>query len=212
MRRILANKKLRSQFVVLGDGRTEQYYLEHLKKIKGFKYVVRPLLFKSITIEQADKLIMDLLLEGYDMIIYFTDYDTIVQQNKIEKYNKIAAKYQKRTDVMICESMPSIEFWFLLHYIKTTRNFLNANEVLKEFKKHMPEFSKETSFLEKRKWVEELCANGKLSNAMTRASEILAEKEIGPTGDFFPYTKVGKGIERLEKINDYPQQSEAFLL
>jgi hypothetical protein len=189
-------------YAVLGDGQTEQYYLEHLKKIKGFKYLVRPRLFKRITIEQADKLIQEMLKEGYDMVVYFTDYDTIVKQNKIDKYNKIVAKYQKRRDVLICESMPSIEFWFLLHFIKTTRNFQNANEALNELKKYLPEFSKETSFVEKQKWVEDLVRDGKLINAMKNASEILAEKEQGHVGNYFPYTKVGLGIEWFESINN----------
>ncbi|MBW8334125.1 MAG: RloB family protein [Prolixibacteraceae bacterium] len=197
-RRISKIKKFTS-YAVLGDGQTEQYYLEHLKKIKGFKYIVRPRLFKSITIELADELIQEMLDEGYDMVVYFTDYDTIVKQGKIAKYNKILAKYRKRTDVVICESMPSIEFWFLLHYIKTTRNFQNAGEVLKELKKYIPAFSKESSFLEKQKWVEELCGDGKLTTAMTTSSEILAEKEQGNVGDYFPYTKVGVGIEWFEK-------------
>ena len=197
-RQISKGKKFTS-YAVLGDGQTEQYYLEHLKKIKGFKYLVRTRLFKSITIEQADKLILEMLKEGYDMVVYFTDYDTIVQQGKTAKFNKIVAKYQKRSDVLICESMPSIEFWFLLHYIKTTRNFQNAGEALKELKKYLPEFSKETSFVEKQKWVEDLCRDGKLTNAMTNASEVLAEKEQGHVGEYFPYTKIGEGIEWFER-------------
>lgn len=188
-----------SRYAVLGDGQTEQYYLEHLKKVKGFKYIIRPRLFKSVTIEQADKLIQEMLKEGYDMVIYFTDYDTIMSQDKTAKYNTIVAKYRKRTDVLICESMPSIEFWLLLHYIKTTRNFQNAGEVLKELKKYLPEFSKETSFLDKQKWVEDLCSQGKLAIAMTNASEILAEKELEHVGDYFPFTKVVVGIEWFER-------------
>lgn len=27
---------------VLGDGRTEQYYLKHLKELKGYRYVIKP--------------------------------------------------------------------------------------------------------------------------------------------------------------------------
>lgn len=195
-------KKTHISCAVLGDGQTEQYYLSHLRDIRGFNFRIRPRLFKCITIEEANKLIKELIDEGFDMVIYFTDYDTIVKQGKIEKYKKIVGKYEKRTDVMICESMPSIEFWFLLHYIKTTRNFQNADEVIKELKKHIPDFSKETSFLEKRKWVEELCGNGKLTEAMMRASEILIEKTTGYTGDYFPYTKVGSGIGWLEKNKD----------
>jgi hypothetical protein len=187
---------------VLGDGQTEQYYLSHLRDIRGFNFRIRPRLFKSITIEEANKLIKELIAEGFDMVIYFTDYDTIVKQGKIEKYKKIVGKYEKRTDVMICESMPSIEFWFLLHFFKTTYNFQNADEAIRELKKNIPDFSKEANFLEKRKWVEELCANGKLSNALKRASEIMTEKTKGNTGAYFPYTKIGDGIGWLE-MNKY---------
>jgi hypothetical protein len=195
----MGRKKTHISCAVLGDGQTEQYYLTHLRDIKGFNFRIRPRLFKSITIEEADKLIKGLIAEDFEMVIYFTDYDTIVKQGKIEKYKKIIGKYEKRTDVMICESMPSIEFWFLLHFIKTTRNFQNADETVRELKKHIPNFSKEANFLEKQKWVEELCSNGKLNLAMTRASEIMAEKATGATGNFFPYTKIGNGIGWMEK-------------
>lgn len=197
-RQISKGKKFTS-YAVLGDGQTEQYYLEHLKKIKGFKYLVRPRLFKSITIEQADKLIQEMLKEGYDMVVYFTDYDTIVQQGKTAKFNKIVAKYQKRSDVLICESMPSIEFWFLLHYLKTTRNFQSADEVLITLKRYIPDFSKDRSFLENIKWVENLCQDDKLTTALVRSGEILAEKEQGHVGEYFPYTKIGEGIEWFER-------------
>jgi hypothetical protein len=198
----MGSRKTHISCAVLGDGQTEQYYLQHLRAIKGYAFKIRPRLFKGITIEEASQLIKKLLAEGFDIVIYFTDYDTIVKQNKTEKYKNFVDKYERRNDVMICESMPSIEFWFLLHYIKTTRNYQNAGEVIKELKKHIPDFSKETSFLEKRKWVEELCGNDKLTEAMMRVSEILTEKTTGITGDYFPYTKVGSGIGWLEKNKD----------
>jgi hypothetical protein len=94
--------------------------------------------------------------------------------------------------------MPSIEFWFLLHYIKTTRNFQNANEAIKELKKHLSDFSKERTFLENSKWVDDLCCDGKLLIAIKNASEILAEKEQGKVGVYFPFSKVGLGIELFE--------------
>jgi hypothetical protein len=37
---------------------------------------------------------------------------------------------------------------------------------------------------------------------MKNASEILAEKEQGHVGNYFPYTKVGLGIEWFESINN----------
>lgn len=37
---------------------------------------------------------------------------------------------------------PSIEYWFLLHFIYTTRDFDTADEAIRELKKYMPGYSK----------------------------------------------------------------------
>jgi len=90
------NRNLRTRFAVLGDGQTEQYYLSHLKSIKGYKYSVYPSLFSDITIERAESKIDELLSGGCDMIVYFTDYDTIVNQNKTSKFNDLKKKYRQQ--------------------------------------------------------------------------------------------------------------------
>jgi RloB-like protein len=117
------NRLLRTNYVVLGDGQSEQYYLKHLKKLKNYKYAIRPSLFASITIETAENIIDELLSGGCNQIIYFTDYDTIIAQGKQQQFDTLKNKYANRTEVLICESMPSIEFWFLLHFQKTTREY-----------------------------------------------------------------------------------------
>jgi hypothetical protein len=202
MGRKIGNRPLRTKFVVLGDGQTEQYYLKHLKEIKGYDYSIRPRFFNSITIELAESIIDELITGGCDRIVYITDYDTIVKQKKLSKYIRIIKKYRKLCFVLICESMPSIEFWFLLHYVKTTKIFMSADEVIIELKKQMPEFSKQRTFLENSRWVEDLLSDGKLEVAKQHASEILTEKENGNVGDFFPYTKVGIGMEWFENRNN----------
>lgn len=199
MARKTGNRSLRTKFVVLGDGQTEQYYLRHLKEIRGYKYSIRPHFFTSITIDDAELIIDELLSGGCDCIVYLTDYDTIVRQKQIMKFKRIVSKYKKHNEVLICESMPSIEFWFLLHYLKTTRNFQSADEVLMTLKRYIPDFSKDRSFLENIKWVENLCQDDKLTIALARSGEILAEKEQGHVGEYFPYTKIGEGIEWFER-------------
>jgi len=167
MARNKSNKKLRFKFAVLGDGRTEQYYLAHLKTLKSYGYSVKPSLFDNITLSQSEEIIEDLLEGGCDKIIFLTDFDTVVNQNKKEQFNKLVKKYTKNKKVIICETMPSIEFWFLLHYQYTTKLFQNAKEVENALKKYIPEYSKEqNNFLKNIKWVEQLCSNGKFENAI----------------------------------------------
>lgn len=135
--------------------------MQHLKHIRGYKYVVKPRLFNSVTLQRARKIIDELLNDGFTFIVFLTDFDTIVAQNQTEEFNAFKKKYKNNPSVLICESMPSIEFWFLLHYIKTTREFPNADEVIKELKNHLPGFKKKEAYLEKPDWVSELIADNK---------------------------------------------------
>lgn len=192
------NIELRGSTYIVGEGITEQFYFAHLKQLREYNCVIKPRFFGKTSISEIEKSVQKLLFGGVQVVCVFdTDVSVrdMAENKKLEQFRK---HYSRNKNVIICESYPSIEFWFLLHFIKTTRNFHNADEAVRELKKHIPDFSKEASFLEKHKWVEELCANGKLTNAMTRASEIMAEKATGTTGDFFPYTKVGDGIGWLE--------------
>lgn len=197
MARQPGQRLLRTNYVVLGDGQTEQYYLKHLKNIKNYKYAIRPSLFANITIETAVSIIDELLSGGCDQIIYFTDYDTIVNQNKIIEFEKLKNKYANNEEVLISETMPSIEFWFLLHFQKTTREFCNANKVIDLLVKHLRDYSKSEAYLKNSKWVETLCANDKLKIAIGNSASVLTEKESNPASHF-PYSKVHLAIECFE--------------
>jgi hypothetical protein len=192
-------RETRKTYVVLGDGQTEQYYLKHLKALKGYKYTIRPSLFSSITIETAGSIIDEYLSGGCDQIIYFTDYDTIVNQNKTAEFEKLKNKYVDVKEVFICETMPSIEFWFLLHFLKTTREFTNASDAIALLVRYMQGYSKGEAYLKNSKWVETLCSNGKLETACNNSSSILTEKEKGDKGSHFPYSKAHIAIEQFEK-------------
>ena len=65
-------KHKRKSIFVLGDGQTEQYYFDHLKKLKGYSYKIKPRLFDDLSIENAEDQIDQLLSGDADMIFYFT--------------------------------------------------------------------------------------------------------------------------------------------
>lgn len=205
MSRQIVSRLLKTNYVVLGDGITEQYYLKHLKGLKNYKYAIRPSLFAGITIETAESIIDDLLTGGCDQIIYFTDYDTIVNQNKVEAFEKLKTKYSGYEEVLICETMPSIEYWFLLHYQKTTREFRNADEVCKFLKKHLKDYSKKEDYLKNAKWVETLCADGKLEKAIVNSKSVLKAYEKGG-GSHFSFSKNHLAMAYFEEQKNLIQQ------
>jgi len=187
------------KYTVLGDGITEQYYLKYLKEIKGYNYSIRPSLFERIELTDARKIIDELLESGSDGIVYITDYDTVVNQNRKREFNSLKARFKDNSNVLICESMPSIEFWFLLHFKASGRIFQNADEVLKALKQHIPDFEKTKRWLGNKLWVKQLCSDDKLETAISRAKSIEKERTKGNFDSHNPFSLVYLGIEEFEK-------------
>lgn len=199
MSRESGRRETRKTYVVLGDGKTEQYYLKHLKNLKGYRYSIRPTLFTNITIETAGDIINEYLSGGCDQIIYFTDYDTIVNQGKISEFEKLKSRFGDAEEVFICETMPSIEFWFLLHYIFINREFTKCDEVINILIRHLKGYSKSESWLKNQKWVEDLCSKSGMETAISNSSKILTEKEKGNKGSHYPFSKAHIAIDYFEK-------------
>ncbi len=193
------NRQLRLKYAVLGDGLTEQYYLKHLKGINGYNYAIKPSLFDNIEISQASEIICELLRGGVDGVVYLTDYDTIVNQSRKVAFDKLKDKFKDDVKVLICETMPSIEFWFLLHYQYTTRSFQDSTEALNVLKRSLPNFEKRKVWLEQTHWVEELCSDGKLEVAIDNAKRFEIESEKGDLDSHHPFSFVFKAIEQFEK-------------
>ncbi|QGY47765.1 RloB domain-containing protein [Maribellus comscasis] len=197
MRYIRKRRNLRKRFAVLGDGITEQWYLKHLKDFKEYRYKISPSLFANVGIEKAAPIIDGLLAEGYDHVTYLTDYDSIISQGKQEQFEKFIHKYSKRKKVLICETMPAIELWFLLHFTFTSREFPDCNQVERELKRYLPEYEKRKSFLEKKAWFEEMVQGQ--SVAIERAEQLLKQMSDGNTGVHFPYSRIPEALLEFER-------------
>lgn len=199
MSRKLRNKKLKYKYVVLGDGQTEQYYFTHLKEIRGYGYSIRPGFFNDISLRDAENIIDDLLQGGVNNIVFITDFDTVINDRKQEQFKNLKKRYKSRSEVMILETMPSIEFWFLLHYQYTTQAFVKSTQVEVLLKKYIPNYSKKKRYLEKIQWVIDLCSHKKPEKAKANALKGIERKRQNHAGQYFPFTYVHLGIEEFER-------------
>ena len=61
-----------------------------------------------------------------------------------EKKAKLVEKLQKRSEnnIRFIVSNPCFEVWFLLHYQCSTHIYADGNEVIRELKKHIPNYQK----------------------------------------------------------------------
>ena len=85
---------------------------------------------------------------------------------KLEAFRK---KYGKNENEIICDSLPSIEYWFLLHFADIHRLFPTSQSVCKELEKYLDGYDKSEEYLSREKWVRQLCESGNMTTAMERA-------------------------------------------
>lgn len=175
--------------VVIGAGITEQWYFSHLHDILNIQIRIRPRFFGTEDIHQLDKKIAQVINEGAMAICVF-DADTAefdeVQRQRIAA---LKGKYADKKNVILCDSLPSIEFWLLIHYADTNRHFANAHIVEQELRSYIAQYEKKESFLKNKKWVGDLVADGKLDLAVQRAKAY--ESANGS------YSNVYKAIETI---------------
>ena len=129
--RIQKLREPRHGIYIVGEGKTEQYYFSHIKKLFGFKCTIKPRFFGNTSISQMRKKIEELLLGDIFVICVF-DADVAIHNEKERiKIEHFQNKYRKNKNLLICKSLPSIEYWFLLHYEQTViSRILNPSNLL----------------------------------------------------------------------------------
>lgn len=175
---------------IIGAGITEQWYFTHLQSLFGLKIKIRPRYFGHETMNLLAKRIEQVLSdEGKAVVVFDTDVTTWDDMEK-KRFEQLKKKYAKNSNVVICDSMPSIEFWFLLHYVDTSRSFPTSKSVITQMVKYIPNFDKTDSFLRNMKWVESMSSDGKLRKAYERAKASVTRE--GSTAMY------GKPLRRLD--------------
>lgn len=188
MARRIKERELKNPMItIIGEGATERYYFTHLKRLRGYNYVCKPRNFTEQTFDEMQKQIDRVLADnGIAVCVFDADVTRTRPAEKI-KYDDMRRKYAKNPSVILCDSMPSIEFWFLLHYLNTNRYFATSDDVITVLRRFIPDFSKHQSFLSKETWVSDLLSDNRLNTALDNANA------IGIEGEF--YSKLPKLFE-----------------
>ena len=162
----------RSRITVIGEGLTERWYFEHLRALKGYRYDCKPRFFSHQSFEEMGRLI-DWVIQNGGIAVCVCDADiTRTNEERDKKLQELKVRYAKDERVFICDSMPSIEFWFLIHYMNTSKYFKDSDTVIRVLKKFIPEYEKTGAFLEKLSWVADMNSDERLQDACNRASRL----------------------------------------
>ncbi len=200
MARRIDNRNQKNHSVtILGEGLTEQYYFTHIRTLFDYHYTIKPYYFSVTSLVEMDKKIAEAITDGGFAIAVF-DAD-VAHRNEAEKkkLESIRRKYANKRNVVLCDSLTSLEYWFLLHFENTNRHFKDSAATENELRKHIPEYEKKAKFLQELKWVSNLSSEGKLELAKTRA------KFFGEDGE--SYSNVYKAFELLDKLKQIGQET-----
>jgi hypothetical protein len=177
---------------IVGEGITEKCYFEHLKSIYKFNCIVRPRFFTNNCISKLEKEIENLLRGDIYIICVFDEDVSNRDSAENEKLVNLKKKYKDNKNVLFCESMPSIEYWFLIHFKDTCPNFTYSHEATKALRKYISNYEKTEDFLEKEKWVQDMSTKkGDMNKAIT-----ISKKYRNSSAS---RTKIYKAIEKLRK-------------
>ena len=134
-----------------------------------YRYTCKPRNFTEQSIEDIQKQVERVLADrGVAVCVFDADVARAKPAEKA-KLDAMRKKYANRENVVICDSMPSIEFWFLIHFLNTNKYFASSRDVVQVLRRHISNFDKHDSFLSKEKWVAELLVDNCLETAMQRA-------------------------------------------
>jgi hypothetical protein len=184
--------KYQERTTIIGAGLTEQWYFSHLQTLFNLKIKIRPRFFGNENINTLEKRIGQVLDEDGRVIVVFDADVSTWNSTEKERLVSLRKKYTKNKRVTLCDSLPSIEYWFLLHYANINRYFGTSKAVIEELAKHIKDFNKTDAFLKNQKWVFDMCMEGRLDLAFQRA------QSFGMDGE--SYTNLWKAIEQL-KLN-----------
>lgn len=177
---------------LIGAGITEQWYFKHLKTLKDYHVKIRPRFFGTETANGMAKRIEEVLRnDGFAICVFDADVSTW-NELELKKWNALRRKYKDNPSVLLCDSLPSIEYWFLLHYRNTNRYYGTSQAVIEDLKNFIPQYDKAEKFLQQEKWVAEMTGEGRLEEACARA------EAFGTDGE--SYSKVFEVINVIAKI------------
>lgn len=196
------NENRSPQPKIIGEGITESYYFKHLKEIKNYKCKVDFKILKNDDTIYNSKKINKLIEEGVTVILIF-DTDIAANDETVKKQiNDFKEKCKNKENVLICDSFPCIEFWFLLHFTNKT-GFNNCDNAETKLKEYIKSFSKTEKFLENQNWVEKyLCPN--MKDAIKKAKTInkgIEKQTNNKNSSTQNYSNIYLAIEKLEKNN-----------
>lgn len=181
-------RKLYPAIAIVGEGITESIYFSQMRQQEDLQFTVKPDMGKNSGVDSIVSKALDLLEKEYDKVFCAIDMDELVRDATLmRKYKKLRKEHDGEGLVFI-ETHPCTEFWFLLHYVFTTKPYTSYSQLQKELRKHLPSYEKTERYLAGNNIYKQLKPN-------QPAARSNAEKTV--------LTDAGNSRSEIHKILDY---------
>lgn len=177
--------KVSNTFAFVVDGDTEVWYLQMLKRNeRELNINIEPKLPSKKSIPEQFKMVKDLAAD-YTKVFWIVDYDVIIKETREAKkgvetsellFIKLKEKAEKLNNVIVIVNNPCIEFWFLLHFEKTSKFYTDCNSAEKQLKKHLTDYEKTRKYFTKQGNDIYLKLKNKLSDAKVNSKSLKFDK------------------------------------
>lgn len=185
--------------LILCEGKTERFYLQGLKKTLP-RHVQRNIDLDIISAKESEpeKAIIELnkrIKQAKKEQYAYTDKYLVFDDDN--RNLTIVFKKLAKNNINYVYNSIAIEFWFLLHYKDISKQYENADEVIKDLEKDFGTYSKtDPGFWKKLSPYYEKAKN-KTKNI--REQHIKDNKKIQ---DCKPYSNMYELVDKIKKLNE----------
>ena len=149
----------RTNYAVVVDGETEVWYLQMLRRNeKLLNVTIEPKIPQKKTLSEQYKKVLS-LANNYTNVFWIVDLDVVLKETRetrrgaetpLQLFGKLRRKLAKENqNVVVIVNNPCIEFWFLLHFGKTSKYYRSGTEAEKRLKNFLPDYQKTQRYFTK---------------------------------------------------------------
>ena len=161
MRRTVAPRKPNPTLAFVVDGETEIWYLQMLKQNEQkIRVSIKPEIPQKKALNEQFELVCELASSEYQCVFWILDLDTVIKESRevvpgartsLSIFNEMRCKISSEfKNVRVIINNPCLEFWFLLHFDRTSRYYRRCSDVVRNLKKHLRGYEKTEKFYKKR--------------------------------------------------------------
>ncbi len=207
MSRATKQRKLNNSIAIIVDGQTEKWYLEKVKahySCNALKSVrLEPQLPQHKKIGELVELAVQKATDGYKKVFLVIDLDEVIE--KKTEFEAFQTFYKKcicgpdgisfSNNVKVIINNPCLEYWHLLHYIKTGKYYGCYNEMEGDLRKVLPDYDKGERYY---------CGNPDIYIRLGGDNGLAKARENAiPLLPFSLQTCIEKGVSEMGRLFDY---------